>query len=116
MYVLPLTYILYGLACQATSYFNIFLSMSLDSCLCDLYARRTADAGVESTGEYSIVQVNIYPTFLSVIQIVTVPLWYVPTSSSYLLYHSSPISFQLHPCIMPSRLRLSVLIESYVLT
>ncbi|WWC61462.1 uncharacterized protein I303_104046 [Kwoniella dejecticola CBS 10117] len=50
IYLLPLTYIFYGLSCAGSSYFAIYL---------------------KSTKKYSVELVNILPTFISVIQAVT---------------------------------------------
>ncbi|WWD01769.1 hypothetical protein V866_008715 [Kwoniella sp. B9012] len=54
IYLLPLTYIFYGLSCAGSSYFGIYL---------------------KSTKKYSVELINILPTFISVIQAVTTLLY-----------------------------------------
>ncbi|WRT66832.1 uncharacterized protein IL334_003795 [Kwoniella shivajii] len=54
IYLLPLTYIFYGLSCAGSSYFAIYL---------------------KSTKRYSVELINILPTFISVIQAVTTLLY-----------------------------------------
>ncbi|KAK8844522.1 hypothetical protein IAR55_006368 [Kwoniella newhampshirensis] len=54
IYVLPLTYIFYGLSCAGSGYFSIYL---------------------KSTHKYSVEMINILPTFVSIIQAVTTLAW-----------------------------------------
>ncbi|ODN74907.1 hypothetical protein L198_08215 [Cryptococcus wingfieldii CBS 7118] len=54
IYIIPLTYTMYGLGCASGSYTSIWL---------------------KSTGDYSVAQINTIPTISNVIAAVTVLLW-----------------------------------------
>lgn len=78
-YLLPLAYILYGLSCQNTAQFAIWL---------------------KSTGKFTVPQINVIPTGLSGIQIFCTLLWGFASdyTGSRFAFTLGPLMFGLIPC------------------
>ncbi|WVQ79171.1 hypothetical protein IAT38_001267 [Cryptococcus sp. DSM 104549] len=79
VYLLPLTYIFYGLSCGGSSYFGVYL---------------------KSTKKYSVEMINILPTFVSIIQAFTTLLWGFLSdyTGSRFWFTFGPLAFGAIPC------------------